>query len=386
MRNDTPWSRSTLGLPRVAILGGGQLGKMMAQEAQRMSFPVAVLDPDEHAPALALASRPVVGSYSDLEALARVTAQCDVVTIDIEHVDVEALRELEAENKTFYPQLSVLEIVQDKLLQKNHFATHGIPAPEHREADGDDPRSLGALGFPIVQKTRRAGYDGKGVAVLRSSAEEPLPGPSLIERLVEIDREVAVLVARDPEGDHVVYPPVEMVFDPETNVLDSLVARGASSEPWWTRATELAIETVRSLDAVGIVAVEMFLDTSGELWVNEVAPRPHNSGHHTIEANVTCQFEQHLRAITSIPLGSPRQVTPAAMANLIGEAPRPGRPRVEGLRDAARIPGVSIHIYGKAEARHGRKMGHLTAVAPHVEEALENVRRARDLLRITNED
>lgn len=386
MRNETAWSRSTLGLPRVAILGGGQLGKMMAQEAQRMSFPVAVLDPDPQAPALALAARPVVGAFSDGDALERVTSDCDVVTIDIEHVDVNALRELEASGKTFYPQLSVLEIVQDKLLQKTHFASRGIPVPELREADGDDPASLAALGFPVVQKTRRAGYDGKGVAILRSAEDEPLPGPSLVERLVDIDREIAVLVARAPEGSHVVYPLVEMVFDSGTNVLDSLVAPGESDAPWWNRAEELAVETVRSLDAVGIVAVEMFLDTRGELWVNEVAPRPHNSGHHTIEANVTCQFEQHLRAICSIPLGSPRQLAPAALANVIGHAPRPGRARVEGLREAARVSGVSIHIYGKAEARHGRKMGHLTAVAPEAEEALSNVRRARDLLRIQSEE
>ena len=195
-----------------------------------MSFPVAVLDPDARAPALALASRPVVGSYSDPDALARVTAGCDVVTIDIEHVDVDALRALEAEGTVFYPQLSVLEIVQDKLLQKNHFAAHGIPVAEHREADGGDPGSLSALGFPVVQKTRRAGYDGRGVAVLRSADDEPLPGPSLIERLVEIDREIAVLVARDPEGQHVVYPPVEMVFDPRrTCSIPSLLAASLAS-------------------------------------------------------------------------------------------------------------------------------------------------------------
>jgi 5-(carboxyamino)imidazole ribonucleotide synthase len=169
-------------------------------------------------------------------------------------------------------------------------------------------------------------------------------------------------------------------------MLDLLVAPGNVSEPWVARATELAVEAVRSLEAVGIVAVEMFLDTTGELWVNEVAPRPHNSGHHTIEANVTSQFEQHLRAIASLPLGDVRQTTPAAMANLVGQAPRPGRARVEGLREAARVPGVAIHVYGKTETRPGRKMGHVTAVAPDVGDALDNVRRARDVLRITIEE
>ena len=381
-----PITRSeTTGLPRVAILGGGQLAKMLAQEAVRMSFPVSVLDPDERAPAFALASQAVVGAFSDEEALRRVTADCDVVTFDLEHVDVESLSALEAEGATFHPGLAVLETVQDKLVQKRHFASHGIPVPDYREAEGDDPASLAALGFPIVQKARRGGYDGRGVTVLRSAESEPLAGPSLIEHLVDIDKELAVLVARAPDGQHVVYPPVEMRMDQDAYMLDVLVAPGVLDESWARRAEELAVETVRSLGAVGVVAVEMFLDKAGELWVNEVAPRPHNSGHHTIESNVTCQFEQHLRAITSLPLGSVAQTSPAAMANLIGDAETEGPAHVEGLSEAARIPGVSIHIYGKAMTRRGRKMGHLTAVASDAETALANVRRARDLIRITIE-
>jgi 5-(carboxyamino)imidazole ribonucleotide synthase len=381
-----PTARFTRGLPRIAILGGGQLAKMMAQDARRMGFGLAVLDPDPHAPALPFADHAIAAAFGDVDALRRVCSHVDVTTFDLEHVDVDALRPLEAAGIRFAPSLDTMALIQDKLVQKQRLASCGLPVPEFRAADGGDPESLAALGFPVFQKVRKAGYDGYGVRRLESAAEfaRALPGPSMIERPIALASELGVLVARDARGAVATYDPVEMVFDPVANRLDYVRAPGAPTRPYFAEARELALAAAEAVGAVGILAVELFLDRDGELWVNELAPRPHNSGHHTIEACLTSQFEQHLRAVAGLPLGATQQVLPAAMANLIGAGERAGPTQVEGLRTALALPGVAVHLYGKAQSRRGRKMGHVTALHRDLDEAVRLAVAARDALSITS--
>ncbi|MBL8896963.1 MAG: 5-(carboxyamino)imidazole ribonucleotide synthase [Planctomycetes bacterium] len=379
-------ARFTRGVPRIAILGGGQLAKMMAQDARRMGFGLSVLDPDPQAPALPFADHAIAAAFGDIEALRRICSHVDVTTFDLEHVDVEALQPLAAAGIEFAPSLQTMAWIQDKLVQKQRLAQHGLPVPEFRAADGGDAQSLSALGFPVFQKVRKAGYDGYGVRRLASAAElsRALPGPSMIERPIAIECELGVLVARGKSGEVATYDPVEMVFDPEANRLDYVRAPGPIAHAHFAEARELALAAAEAVQAVGVLAVELFLDRDGKLWVNELAPRPHNSGHHTIEASLTSQFEQHLRAVAGLPLGSTQQILPAAMANLIGTGAHAGPTRVEGLRAALALPGVALHLYGKAQNRRGRKMGHVTALHRDIDEAVRLACAARDALTITS--
>jgi 5-(carboxyamino)imidazole ribonucleotide synthase len=246
---------------------------------------------------------------------------------------------------------------------------------------------LEAFGYPVVQKLRRGGYDGRAVALFRGPQDlgRLLPGPSMLETLVDLDRELAVMVARGLDGDVRAYPVVEMEAHPTANLLDLLVAPARIPPEVAEAARDLACRTVEALDGVGVFGVELFLAKDGALTVNEVAPRPHNSGHYTIEACLTSQFEQHLRAVTGLPLGSTDLVMPAAMINLLGEPGHSGPPLVEGLSETMAIPGVAVHIYGKAETRPFRKMGHVTVLDPDVNEARAKALRVRDLLRIKAE-
>ncbi len=375
------WSDAGSGVPTVGILGGGQLARMLAQEAIRLGFWTSILDPDPKAPALALATRSTVGAFSDLEALQKMAAGCDVITYDLENIDIKTARALQAQGHSFSPSLDMLEIVQDKLHQKQHFLDAGLPVPEFKAVE--DSATLGAFGWPVIQKARRAGYDGKGVRKLSSAEDTPLPGDTMIEHAVSIHKEISVLVARDGSGNIRAYPPVEMVFDPQLNLLDHLVAPGTLDPDWGAEAVELAEATVECLNAQGIVAVELFLDQAGKLWINEVAPRPHNSGHQTIEANVTNQFEQHLRAVIGAPLGSVRPLGPCAMANLLGSGTTTGPATVRGLTQTLALDGVRVHIYGKRTSRPGRKLGHITALDESIEGAVSKVKNARALISIT---
>lgn len=376
--------RTDSGLPSIGIIGGGQLAKMMAQDARRMGFRVSILDPQRDPPAARLADRVVRGSFKDTDALRALSAGCDVVTYDIEHIDTGALAELAREGVRLFPSPRVLAVIQDKLEQKRLLAARGIPVARFAPADPREPETLRQLGLPAVQKLRFGGYDGRGVRILATEQDldRALPGPSLVEEKLDLDLEIAFLVARDRSGSVAAYPPVEMRFEPAANVLDMLLAP-ARVEPRIERiGRDLAVSTVEALDGVGLFGIEMFLTTSGALLVNEIAPRPHNSGHHTIEACSTSQFEQHLRAITGLPLGSTEQWAAAALVNLLGHAGGRGPAVVEGVAEAAEVQGASIHIYGKTESWPGRKMGHITVLHRDIEEAARHAVEARRRLRI----
>ena len=372
---------------RIGIIGGGQLGRMMVKAAKRIGCTCVVLDPTPNSPAGQVSGHQIVGNYHDPAALRELVESCDVTTFDIEDIDTDTLVELSRAGRRIFPCPGLLADIQDKLRQKQVLTDAGIPTAAFDVADRPDADEFARFGYPLVQKVRRGGYDGRGVQIMRSAAdfERHLPLPSLVERFVAADKELAVMVARGQDGSTRCYPPVEMVFHGE-NILDMLLAPARVAPEVAEAARQLAVDTVEALAGVGIFGIEMFLTEDGALLVNEVAPRTHNSGHYTIEACMTDQFEQHLRAITGLPLGATDLLVPAAMINLLGEPGYAGRPVIQGLRAALAIPGVSLHLYGKASTRPHRKMGHVTVLDRDIEQAREKAERVRDLIRIIGEE
>ncbi len=372
----------------VGIVGGGQLARMMLQKAHKLGLRAHVLDPDPECPAAALCDRLVVGDPRSPRDLAALAAHVDVTTFEIENVDASAMESLSRSGRLILPSPALLQTLQDKFAQRRALARAGFPGPRFASIDAGDVGALRAFGFPLVQKSRRGGYDGRGVVVLHDESDLAcaLPGPSLAEELVAIELELAVIVARGRDGAVRSYPVVEMDFDPHTHVLDVLLAPARIDEAIAVEAKRLAESAIAAQDGVGVFGVEMFLTKDGRLLINEIAPRPHNSGHYTIEAAATCQFEQHLRAVAGLPLGSTELLRPAAMVNLLGSGAQSGKPRVHGLAEALALEGVSFHFYGKAETRPHRKMGHVTVVAPTVDAARETALRVRSLVRIEADD
>jgi len=373
---------------RIGIIGGGQLGRLMVMAAHKLGCAVTVLDPQADSPAGQLAGHEIVSSFENSIRIRELVETCEVTTYDIESISTEMLTELAKEGHVILPDPTLLALIQDKLKQKQRFAEAGIPTAEFISMDHPGEEAFEDFGYPLVQKARRGGYDGRGVAVLKSSEEfgRHLKTPSLLERYIDTEKELAVMVARASDGEMRCYSVVEMVFKAEQNILDQLLAPARIDDDLAQAAQQLAMNTVEALDGTGIFGVELFLTRDGQLLVNEVAPRTHNSGHYTIEACVTNQFEQHLRAIIGLPLGSTELLCPAVMLNLLGEPGFGGSPRVVGLSQALAISGVSVHLYGKAETRPYRKMGHVTILDWDLERAIEKARKVSELLRIEGEE
>jgi 5-(carboxyamino)imidazole ribonucleotide synthase len=369
---------------RIGLVGGGQLGRMMVKAAKRLGCTCVVLDPVQGSPAGQVAGNQIVGDYSDPARLRELAESCDVLTFELEDIETETLLQLEREGHRIFPRPQLLATIQDKFLQKTFLHEAGIPTSPFVDMPSPDAAAFAAFGYPLVQKVRRGGYDGRGVAVMQTAADfdRHLPVPGYLERFVEAEKELAVMVARNAAGECVAYPTVEMRFHAADNVLDFLVAPAQIEPAIAAQAEALAVKTVEVMQGVGVFGIELFLTADGRLLVNEVAPRTHNSGHHTIEACVTDQFEQHLRAILDLPLGSTRQLSPATMVNLLGEPGYAGTPVIAGLAAALRIPGVCVHIYGKAVTKPGRKMGHVTVIDETVERACEKARQVKSLIRI----
>lgn len=365
---------------RLGILGGGQLGKMTALAARALDVSVVVLDPDPQAPARGCSDSFVLGSYADPAAIRRLAAEVDVCTMEIEHVDTTTLQELERGGMRVRPGAAVLATVQDKLAQRRLFAEVQIPQPRFEVLDSPDPAALARFGLPAVQKLRRGGYDGRGVAVVRTEADPLLPGPSILEELVDIRMELGLLVVRRPNETRV-YPPTRMVFHEGGNICTRVEMPARLDPALAARAAATAEQAADALQLVGVLAVELFVTADDRILLNEVAPRPHNSGHLTTEACRTSQFEQHVRAVLNLPLGSTDQILPAVMINLLGTGPE-GPTRVRGLRRALAIPGVSVHLYGKTTCRPLRKMGHVTVTADSLDRARELADEVESVLQI----
>jgi len=360
---------------KLGIIAGGQLGKMLVLAASNWDVKTYILDADDHCPASTCCSHFVKGSQLQYEDVVRFGNMVDMITFEIENVNIQALKKLKAEGKKIFPDPDTLEVIQDKGLQKEFFRAHNIPSPPFQLFGHKDEilhaLSTGALHFPFVQKLRKGGYDGKGVAVIqtRSDIKDLLAGPSVIENLVDIQKEISVIAARNHKGEIKCFPVVEMEFKPGANLVETLICPASLPESIINRANEIAIQLISSLDMCGLLAVEMFVDTQNNVWVNEVAPRPHNSGHHTIESIMTSQYEQLLRAIFNFPLGSTAVKMPSVMINLLGMPGYDGAVKYEGLTDCLRIEGVKIHLYGKKQTKPFRKMGHVTVLSTTIEEA-----------------
>ncbi len=364
--------------PVIALLGGGQLGRMFIENALRYDARVHVLDPDPQAPCAALATRFVVGDFRDAATVLDFARDADVVGIEIEQVSVEALRELKRMGKRVVPDPDVLAVIQDKGAQKEFYARHGLPtSPFVLLRNGSELVEHDAL-LPAFLKTRTGGYDGKGVIAINDMGDtaSAFDAPCVLERRVDMALEIAVLVARDEHGRQVTFDPVEMVFDPKLNLVDHLQAPARIAATTAAAARDLACAVAEAFAAPGLYAVEMFLTKRGELLVNETAPRAHNSGHHTIEACPSSQFDQLLRIYMGWPVGDTRLHGLAAMVNLVG-ADGTGTPRVKGMDALLGLRAAFLHLYGKSETRTGRKMGHVTIIADTQRELEDAVARVK---------
>ncbi|GAB2687216.1 5-(carboxyamino)imidazole ribonucleotide synthase [Mucilaginibacter koreensis] len=371
---------------RLGILGGGQLGRMLIQQAINYNVTVKVLDPDKEAPCRKLCDEFVTGSLSDYETVYNFGKKVDLLTIEIEKVNVDALEQLEREGVEVYPQPRVIRLIQDKGLQKQFFKENDIPTAEFQIISSAEQLKNSSIPFPYIQKLRRDGYDGKGVykVVDENDLAGAFTAPSLIERWVDFEKEIAVIVARNERGEVSTFPLVEMEFNPEANLVEFLISPSTLPFEVQQEATAIAKKIAEDLRIVGLLAVEMFLDKEGRILVNELAPRPHNSGHQTIEGNVVSQFEQHLRAIFNQPLGNTESLSNAIMINLLGEAGYEGPAVYQGIEKVLKCPGVYIHLYGKTLTKPFRKMGHVTIVDADREKAIERARMVQQTLKVVS--
>lgn len=353
---------------------------MLLDETARLGIRTAVLDPSPDAPARGRTNIFRVGDLKDYEDVLEFGRSVDLLTFEIEHINLDALDQLASEGKVIHPSPKLLRIVSDKTAQKRFYVENDIPTLPFATFETLKEMEASKFGLPAVWKAARGGYDGRGVKILRSQSDmQDLPdAPGLLETFLEKNREIAVLVARNTNGESVCYEPVEMSFHPTANLVEYLISPAIIDADIAERAKSIAEQTADAFGLVGIMAVEMFLTDDG-LWVNEVAPRPHNSGHQTIESHFVSQHEQHLRAILNLPLGSTRQRCPAVMINLLG-GERAGAPRYDGLADALDVEGAYVHIYGKSETRPFRKMGHVTLLGDSGEEAMKKAQYVREKL------
>ena len=367
---------------KLGIIGGGQLGKIMSQKAKKMGFHVTILDPTFNCPAAQVSDKHILGGFRNKEKLEQLVQESHVTTFETEHVETSILKELFDHGHKINPSPYLMELIQNKYEQKKLLNQRGIPVPKYKSVESLE--DLKSFGFPVIQKSKREGYDGKGVIMLKSaeSIENCIKEESFIEELVDIDKELAIIVARNIEGEIKCYPIVEMIFDDRTNICDIVMAPARISKEVEEKTIEIAIKAIKVLDGVGIFGVELFLSKRGEIIVNEIAPRAHNSGHYTVEACATSQFEQIIRAVTNLPLGSTKLISPAVMVNLLGEEGYEGEPVIEGIHDALEIHELSFHFYAKSYTKPFRKMGHITVLDEDINVALEKAMRAKNILKI----
>ncbi len=373
---------------KLGIIAGGQLAKMLIQDASKWDIKTFVLDNDETCPASDLAYKYIKGSHLDYDAVYSFGQEVDVLTYEIENINVDALKKLKQEGVKILPDPNVLELIKDKGKQKEFYKQNSIStSPFKKYTNIDEIKSAiktNNISYPFVQKLRVGGYDGRGVSVIKSQSDigKLLNGPSIIEEMVEISKEIAVIAARNKVGEVKCYPVVEMVFDPEANLVDKLICPSQITEKQAKKAIDLSSQLVELLGIEGIIAIELFIDKQGEVIVNEIAPRPHNSGHHTIESVMTSQFEQHIRAVLNLPLGSTEMKLPAVMVNILGEEGYTGRAKYEGLKEALALEGVKIHLYGKELTKPFRKMGHVTILDKSLEKGLQKAEKIKKLIKV----
>ena len=373
---------------KLGILGGGQLGKMMLYETRKFDIHTTVLEASNDAPCRIACDEFVLGSLMDYDAVYNFGKQVDVLTIEIENVNLDALEKLEEEGIQVFPQPRALRIIQNKATQKMFYTDNNIPTAEFSgfayTSEIKDALENGGLEFPFVWKAAQFGYDGQGVKVVRSMDDlTDLPeGECIAEKMIPFKNELAVIVVRNPSGQVVTYPVVEMEFHPEANQVEYVICPARIDEKVAQKAQEVALKVSDKIGHVGILAVEMFQTQKDEILVNEVAPRPHNSGHYSIEASYTNQFEQHIRAILDLPLGKTTSKVAGIMVNLVGAEGHTGDVVYENIAEIMAMNGVTPHIYGKKQTRPFRKMGHVTIVNENINEARRIAQKVKETINV----
>jgi 5-(carboxyamino)imidazole ribonucleotide synthase len=371
---------------RIGILGGGQLGRMLLQAATKYKVETFVLETGKNPPAASLCNHFIEGDIKDFDTVYKFGKRVDVLTIEIENVNNEALDLLEKEGLKVYPSPAALKIIKDKGLQKQFYKNHHIPTAGFYLINHKYELNSYLSFLPLALKLRSGGYDGKGVELLRDQSDFPkaFDAPCVLEKLVDIEKEISVIVAKNANGETAVYPPVEMVFDPRYNLVDYLLSPAEISEEQAQLSQEIAMEVMNALDSPGIFAVELFLDKQGNILVNETAPRAHNSGHQSIEGNHSSQYDMQMRLLQNLPLGDTSLTKPSLMLNLIGEPGHSGPVKYDGLEEVENMKDVYVHLYGKEETKPGRKMGHVTLLGENKAELLEKAGLIKKKLKVVS--
>ncbi|RRQ49342.1 5-(carboxyamino)imidazole ribonucleotide synthase [Maribacter algicola] len=373
---------------KLGILGGGQLGKMMLYETRKWDVWTKVLDASPEAPCKISCDQFVQGELLDFETVYNFGQGLDVLTIEIENVNLDALERLEKEGLKVFPQPRALRIIQNKAKQKLFYVDHDIPTAEFQRfaylSEIEDSINNGGLKLPFVWKVAQFGYDGQGVKVVRSLADlQGLPkGECIAETMIPFKNELAVIVARNSKGETKTYPVVEMEFHPEANQVEYVICPARIDDKVATKARELALHVAEKIGLTGLLAVEMFQTQDDQILVNEVAPRPHNSGHYSIEASYTNQFEQHIRCILNLPLGATESKVAGIMVNLVGAEGHTGDVVYENMEEILKLEGVTPHIYGKKQTRPFRKMGHVTIVNPDIDQARKTAQQVKETIKV----
>jgi 5-(carboxyamino)imidazole ribonucleotide synthase len=369
---------------KLGILGGGQLGRMLIQSLINYDVDVYVLDPDVEAPCKDICKQFTLGSYNNYDDIIAFAKDLDIVTIEIEHVDIRALYTLKELGIKVIPEPKAIEIIQDKGLQKEFYKINQIPTCDFVILQSNEEIKQHASFLPAFQKMRRNGYDGKGVRLIEHIDDDLFEEASILEKAADIDKEIAVIVVVNEDGETKAFPMVELVFNPEYNLVDYLICPSSLSVKHQEEAVTLATKVAVSLNSPGIFAVEMFLTKTGDILVNETAPRTHNSGHQSIEGNYTSQFEQQARALINLPLGNTQIKKLSLMMNIIGEKGYAGPVQYKGLRDIMQVENVFVHLYGKKLTKEGRKMGHITILGNNEAELVEKYKYIRNKLKVIN--
>jgi 5-(carboxyamino)imidazole ribonucleotide synthase len=374
----------------VGVIGGGQLGKMIAHEARRMSLKVIVLDPTEGCPASRIADEQIVADFKDESAIMKLAEKCDVLTYEIELANSAALKELEEKSYPIRPAPETLRIIQNKYRQKSFLKKHRIPVPDFAlvRSEGHLQELCKKFGFPAMLKTCEDSYDGRGNFLITSESKvheafNYFAGREcMLEKFVPFTKEISIMIARNPSGQIESFPVAENVH--RNNILDTTTVPARIGRKVELKAKRTAERTMKVLHGAGIFGIEMFVTKKGDVLINEIAPRPHNSGHYTNEACSVSQFEQHLRAVLDLPLSKPELLSPAVMINILGHENSSGPYAVKGLTKLMKVPGVKLYIYGKKTAKPRRKLGHITATGRTVKEALARAAKARKAIELVS--
>ncbi len=374
----------------IGILGGGQLGKMTLEVSNKWGIKIYILDPDENCPSKSLCTKFFQGDLMDFDTVYNFGKEVDLITIEIENINIEALEKLKKERKTVYPQPEILKIIQDKSLQKDFYLTNKIPSTPFKKCNSKEEIqnfiSNGDRSYPFIWKSSKMGYDGYGVKLIKdNNSIENIPDkPCIIEDKAEIEKELSVMVVSMPSGKIINYPVVEMEFNSESNQVEYIISPARIKKEIKERAENLALRVSQSFGNIGLLAVEMFLTTTGDILVNEVAPRPHNSYHFSIEGSETSQFEQLIRSILDLPIGKTNMINNSVMVNLVGENNAKGPAIYENMDQIIGIKGVNPHLYGKKETRPNRKMGHVTVINSDIEEAIKIAKEIKTTVKVTS--